>query len=85
VGNFIDYDGEGLKLVQDTWELSKDAQFTRNTQHLRDYKLYSNFIDQADRDPDRPNVFIPKTYSNVEIKTYWTNCLIVVDSLIGRF
>jgi hypothetical protein len=67
--NFVDFDGDGLKLVQDFWQLSKDAQYVRNTQYMRDYKLYSNYTDIADRDPDRPNVFIPKTYSNVEIKT----------------
>lgn len=68
MGKFVNFDGDALKLVQDAWSLAKDGQLTRNSQYLRDYKLYSGYIDPIDRDPDAPQVFIPKIFSNVEIK-----------------
>ncbi len=68
MSKFVDFDGNALKLVQDAYDLAKDGQSTRNSQYLKDYKLYSGYPDPIDRDPDAPQVFIPKIFSNVEIK-----------------
>lgn len=68
-GQTPDFDGEPLKLVQDSYELSRQHQDARNAQYDRDYKLYQSFIDMTGRDPDRANISIPKIHSIIETKT----------------
>ena len=65
----IDFDGEPLNLVQNAYEISRDEQFVRNQQAKRDYKNYSLYIDPEYRDPDRANIFIPKIFNIVNVKS----------------
>lgn len=65
----IDIDKPALDLVRDAYALSKERQLVRNEQYTDEYKLYRGYVNPADRDPDRANIFIPKIFSIVETKT----------------
>ncbi len=62
----LDFDGDPKKLVRTAVEDCKEFQQTRNYQYERNDQLYHGFVDMTYRDPDRSNVFIPKTFSAVE-------------------
>lgn len=64
----IDFDGDALKLSEDAYTISRDAQVGRNEQHRRDYQKYSGFRDMTQFNPDGANVVIPKLASIVDTK-----------------
>ena len=68
----LDFDGAGpenaLKLVKDAYDRSKATQTARKEQWKQDYLLYSSYINMAERDPDRANVFIPEIWAIVKQK-----------------
>lgn len=68
----LDFDGAGpekaLKLVKDAYDRAKGTQEVRKEQWKQDYLLYSSFVDMAERDPDRANVFIPEIWAIVKQK-----------------
>ncbi len=68
----LDFDGAGpenaLKLVKDAYDRSKSTQTARKEQWKQDYLLYSSYINMAERDPDRANVFIPEIWAIVKQK-----------------
>ena len=68
-GKHIDISGgKALELVENVLTLSMEHQQSRNDKHSNFYKLYHGHIDEADRDPDHANIFIPKIRSIVETK-----------------
>lgn len=65
----LDFDGDGLTLVRAAYELARNEQVPRNNQCTRDYKIYTGYVDPMYRDPDRANVFIPKIFNIVNVKS----------------
>lgn len=67
--SYLDFDGEPLKLVEDAWSTANDSQTVRNNQYQREWQLYHGWLDMAKRNPDLPNVFVPKIFNIIEIVT----------------
>ena len=66
---YLDFDDDDpLKLVEAAYSLARDGQQVRQNQCSRDYRLYRGIFDASYRDPDRPNIFIPKIWHIVETK-----------------
>lgn len=63
-----DFDGEPIKLIQDCYAIGENSQRPRWNQAQRDWLTYNAYIDIRDRDPNLPNVALPKIYSIVETK-----------------
>lgn len=62
----LNFDGDPKKLVRTALDDCKEHQQSRNYQYKRNDQLYHSFVDMTARDPDRANVFIPKTFNAVE-------------------
>lgn len=65
----IDFDGPANALVENAYRQADHEQSVRDTQYQRDWLLYNAYIDAAERDPDMPNISLPKMYSIIETKT----------------
>ncbi|MFH1740213.1 MAG: hypothetical protein ABIH23_14490 [bacterium] len=64
----VDFDGEPVRLIQDCYAIGEQSQRPRWNQAQRDWLLYNAYTDIRDRDPNMPNVSLPKIYSIVETK-----------------
>lgn len=64
----LDFDGDPIKLGEDAYLLSRDAQTGRNDQYKRDYHQYVGYRDMTQFNPDAANVVIPKLASIVDTK-----------------
>lgn len=64
----IDFDGQALALIDDAYSLANNVQTVFHTQYRRDWLSYNAFLDMSERDPDMPNIALPKLFSIVETK-----------------
>lgn len=76
---FIDFDGDAVDLVRDTYTQASGYQSPLMEQYRRDWLGFLAYKDMSERDPDMPNVTMPKLMSIVETKSPGT-----IDSLFGR-
>lgn len=66
--NRLDFDGEPLGLVEAAVASADERQTNRNEQFRKEWWMYTTYIDQSERDPDLPNIQLPKMYSIIEDK-----------------
>jgi hypothetical protein len=64
----VDFDGDPIKLIRGCYSIGEHSQRPRWVQAQRDWLLYNAYTDVRDRDPNLPNVSLPKIYSIVETK-----------------
>ena len=65
----LDWDGAPDKLVLAAYNLAKAHADPLLEQYQRDYNMYRAFVNQADLDPDRAFVFIPKMFNIIDMKS----------------
>lgn len=65
----IDFDGPANALIENAYRQADNDQSVRDEQYQRDWLLYNAYIDASERNPDMPNISLPKMYSIIETKT----------------
>ncbi len=65
----LDFDGNAFDLVEAAVSAAEERQNIRNDQFRKEWWLYLAYKDQSERDPDMPNIALPKLYSMIENKT----------------
>lgn len=66
---YLNFDGEPEKLVDDARMFAEGQQRERNNQYSRDHKNINGYIDTTKVNPDHVHIFIPKLFNIVKTKT----------------
>jgi hypothetical protein len=65
----LNFDGDGLRLVQDAFTYGWAHQMARHRQYEEDWLLYNAYVEMKGRNPEMPNISLPEMYAIIETQT----------------